>query len=626
MRFRDMLLSTALGSGMLWLVGPASANDKNLTVRPESQHATANSDADVLKIQQLIEQLGSNDFLTRREAESQLIALGAMAFDHLQDAQNNADLEIATQAKYLLHRIAVDYWIRSDDPEEVRELMRAYAKVAPTQRREIIVQLAALKDGMGVAALSRISHFELSPPLAKYAALAVLEGQERHVALADKIAARIRQEIGDSPRDTSLWLRTYADQLQDSETISPQWLSLIDAEIALLADEPEATNQDIVMLLMQFHIQLCADQHHPAELFESLRRRIDLVDSSDGQAGAQRKSRSRDFLAKTLLWTMKQQEWDALDLMEARYSELLKQDRLLLYLVAIARSERGQDAEGAEIAGRAFALVAPDNTQRTNIADVIAEYGHHDWAEQEWRFVIDHAEVVSQESMVARRSLASWSLHDRGEDQQAADLMAEVCEAVDADPQLKRSVMQENELRYLMSDLRKSREFFTACVLEKQGDHAAQRKHLDLAYAYQIDMQDPDILIAMYRLPDQDEAYHAKVQERIRQAANDVDQLIEKYPDEALWYNHWAWLVSNTEGDFAKAIRYSHRSLELSPDSPSYLDTLGRCYYAAGDLENAIKYQRQAVEKHPQVQVMRRQLAMFEDVLAGKNTKTKGQP
>ena len=66
-------------------------------------------------------------------------------------------------------------------------------------------------------------------------------------------------------------------------------------------------------------------------------------------------------------------------------------------------------------------------------------------------------------------------------------------------------------------------------------------------------------------------------------------------------YNQWAWLVTNTEGDFAQAVQHSLRSLELAPDEPSYLDTLGRCYFAAGDVENAIKSQRKAVELAPAI-------------------------
>ncbi len=601
------------------------ASDENLTVRPGKQSSAETSGTDASRIKRLISQLGSEDFLSRREAESQLLALGAAAFDHLQEAQKDADLEIATQAEYLLHRITVDYWTRPDDPAEVRELMSAYAETSPAQQREIIGQLSALKEGVGTAALSRIAHFELSPRLAKYASLAVLTASQKRQDVADNIAASIRLEIGDSPREAAVWLRTYANQLQEPTIISPDWSSLIDAEVSQLTAEPEGTSLDIVAQLMQFHVNLCADKQHPRELFESLRRRIEFMVEHEDQPGAKQEKRLRDILAKTLIWTMKQEEWGALNEVESHYSEQIKQDRLLLYLVAIGLSSRGEDADAEEMANRAFALAGNDSLERTNIADIIAEYGHHDWAEQEWRHVIDQAEIVSKESMEARRSLASWCLHDRGEDQAAADLLAEVCEVVDGDPQLKQSILQDNELRYLVSDIRKSREFFTACALEQQGNYAAQRKHLDLAYAYQTDMQDPDILIAMYRLPDQDEAYRAKVQERIRQAANDVDQLIERYPNEALWYNHWAWLVSNTEGDYAKAVRYSHRSLELSPDTPSYLDTLGRCYYATGDLENAIKYQRQAVEKHPQVQVMRRQLATFEEALS-RTQKSKGTP
>ncbi len=49
--------------------------------------------------------------------------------------------------------------------------------------------------------------------------------------------------------------------------------------------------------------------------------------------------------------------------------------------------------------------------------------------------------------------------------------------------------------------------------------------------------------------------------------------------------NQFAWLVANTQGDVQAALESSRRSLELIPDDPGYLDTLGRCYFAAGDLE-----------------------------------------
>ena len=83
-------------------------------------------------------------------------------------------------------------------------------------------------------------------------------------------------------------------------------------------------------------------------------------------------------------------------------------------------------------------------------------------------------------------------------------------------------------------------------------------------------------------------------------------------------------MVSNTEGDFQRALRYSHRSLELNLGGDSvaggYLDTLGQCYYAVGDFENAVKCERQAIEKVDYVQVMHRQLDVFEKALAQKKS------
>ena len=65
----------------------------------------------------------------------------------------------------------------------------------------------------------------------------------------------------------------------------------------------------------------------------------------------------------------------------------------------------------------------------------------------------------------------------------------------------------------------------------------------------------------------------------------------------------------------------SHKSLEIRPDTGGYLDTLGRCYYAKGDLENAVKYQSKAVELDPHSQQIRRQLKVFQDELAKKKSR-----
>jgi tetratricopeptide (TPR) repeat protein len=96
---------------------------------------------------------------------------------------------------------------------------------------------------------------------------------------------------------------------------------------------------------------------------------------------------------------------------------------------------------------------------------------------------------------------------------------------------------------------------------------------------------------------------------------------IAKEPTDANSYNQLAWLVGNTEGNYQEALECSLKSLELRPNTAAYLDTLGRCYYAAKDYHNALKHQRMAVERDPHSKQMRRQLALFEKAVEGQSPK-----
>ena len=122
----------------------------------------------------------------------------------------------------------------------------------------------------------------------------------------------------------------------------------------------------------------------------------------------------------------------------------------------------------------------------------------------------------------------------------------------------------------------------------------------------------------MFRVADADDAWMADTRKRIQKLSKEIEEKIEENPNDSVAYNQWAWLVANTEGDFQKAVRYSRRSLELDPGTASFLDTLGRCYYSAGNYEKAIESQREAVRLIPHMQVMQRQLKVFEKTLSEK--------
>src|SRR5207249_11217215 len=54
-----------------------------------------------------------------------------------------------------------------------------------------------------------------------------------------------------------------------------------------------------------------------------------------------------------------------------------------------------------------------------------------------------------------------------------------------------------------------------------------------------------------------------------------------------------------------------------------FLDTLGRCYYGAGDLPNSVKYQSMAVALSPDSGQIRRQLDFFKKEAADRGVEVK---
>lgn len=604
-RFAILLLTFAAT-----IAAAASAEVPESSPRLARTTPNANGRGDRSGIDQLISQLGSDQYFFRRHAEEQLIERGADVFDHLQVAEEDADLEIATRAHYILQRIQID-WVQPEDSTAVQAAMKGYGKLSKAERLERMEQLIALANDEGLAALCRIARYDPSSQLARGAALLVMRSDVAPARVSGRVAT-IRQELGKSQRAPVEWLRAYREQLEQPERVIDRWLTLIDEEAARLAEDSPDTKAMLVFELISFHLNLCRENPRPEAIFASLQRRTDLYVRQEG--------RLRSGLMFAMNWLWENEQWEALELLEDHYDKAIREERLLIYLAAAARWKQGRDELAEEFAERAYKMEADDTAERAGIGDLIGEMGRHDWAEKEWWYVVevfpvlDSNSMPNSNSMSARRSLALLRLHDRGEDRRAAEMMAELSGALEADPKIKRSIQRDANGRYQLNQLHAQEDYFLACQAAADGKPEEQRKYLESACAR--DPKDPDVLIAMYRLKDVDEKFRKRTEMRIQQAVRTVEGYIKQEPDNAQWHNHWAWLVSNTEGDYAEAVKHSLRSLELSPDSPSYLDTLGRCYYAVGELENAIRTQREAVSRHPHMQVMRNQLDLFESDLA----------
>lgn len=103
------------------------------------------------------------------------------------------------------------------------------------------------------------------------------------------------------------------------------------------------------------------------------------------------------------------------------------------------------------------------------------------------------------------------------------------------------------------------------------------------------------------------------------------EELAKANWDDPMVMNQLAWFVVDTEGiktrDLDFALRLAKRGVELDENNPAILDTLARVYYEKGDLTEAIKWQKKAVEhaeEGPMAEDIRTTLKKYQDQQAKK--------
>jgi tetratricopeptide (TPR) repeat protein len=246
-----------------------------------------------------------------------------------------------------------------------------------------------------------------------------------------------------------------------------------------------------------------------------------------------------------------------------------------------------------------------------------------EWAEGEYRRAIAIGPAGQMWSLQGQYLLGE-SLHDRQIDDQAAKVLDEATRDMEA----VIAQMQEVPGGRSLSTVRARAHYFHALHYGRKGDTEKRKRHL--LEGLGEDQYDAEILIELFRVPDLESSVRDRVRKLIQESRANYQRQIAGSPEDDTPYNQLAWLVSNTEGDFKEAIKASQKSidivLKLPEESPKrdslagHIDTLARCYFAAGDYENAVKNQKRAIELEPHSQQMKRQLAEFEAALAKKKT------
>jgi tetratricopeptide (TPR) repeat protein len=586
------------------------------------------ADSSPQRLRQLVQELGDKDYFVRERAQTELAALGFEAFDVLSEATASDDQEVATRARYLLRQMQVE-WSDRDDPHEVKQLLQDYESQKDAERQTTMHQLATLKKGIGIPALCRLVRYEKSALLSRQAAIEVLDAMKPGAAPEKEVVAAVRKALEKSHRAGAGWLLTYARFGEDPATAAGPWNKLVDAEESLLQGSSDETTKEIVVALVRFQVARLKKLGRNDDVLAALRRLIRL---ENGEAEA---------LVELVQWLIEQKAWKAVDEVADRFPAVIASDANLSYAMAEAQLAQGRQGRADELAAQAL-KINPGKEPRAVYSHYMAasnlqSRGLFAWAKPEYRHVLDASPPAAPLAMRAAYGLAEID-HDQGDDLPAAELLQTTLNAAAAVPPANPST---GNYFPVTPEMRSQMDYFFACHWEHKGDHVKARAHLEKALA--ANPSDVDVLIACYRIPNQTPEFHKKIQglirdqvqatrEKINEEREETDEgKKEKEKEKAAAYNLLAWLVANTEGDLDEALKASQKSLELlhdsgnDRDSGGYYDTLGRVYFAKGDLQNAVTYQTKAAELDPHSGLVRRQLELFRKTLAEKNAGKKPQ-
>jgi tetratricopeptide (TPR) repeat protein len=525
------------------------------------------------KIAQLIDQLGHTSFAMRERAQRELAKIGGEAFDALAIAQEDADVERAMRARFLMRSIRIE-WTSKDDPSWVRKIMKDYNSADEAERVEALDSLERAGLG-GLPAICRIVHFDKSERVAKYAALkiAALEPKSQAVrATRDKIVtANISPRV---KRPAADWARMFVDSHGDFDAAATAWTKRIAAEQKVLVQDPTQTSSQLVALLLS----------------ELLDRLID------------------------------RQRWDELKTISGQFTKITDGNWRLLYALAWAEKLQGRDKAAQAAALKVFKINPKDALAHWRAARELMDQGMIDWSEREFRHVIDSTSAFSRAGLNSQLQLGSM-LHDQLRDEDAAKALQAAIDALKAEVK-NRGLGRIDAVKNIIDDISARMHFYHSVHHLERGNQAKQIEHLKQAVL--ADPADADVLIALYRLPKGDAELHKETLAHIKKAAAAFRKDIRQRPDSAFPYNQCAWLVGNTtadvnQDDADEAIRFSQKSLELQPDTGGYLDTLAHCYFTKKDYAAAVKYQRLAVKYDPHSKLIAKKLGVFEKALERAN-------
>ena len=594
-----------------------------------------------------IDQLGDPSFIKRQLAKAELEKTGLLAFEQLRLASSHPNIEIASNAQYLLDSMRV-VWTLTTDSFEVQRLLKDYNDFQPNQRMVRMQRLASLRRLDAYRALLRLMRYENNEDLSKCAALYVMDAiLEEPTTPAILWPELIRTSIGESKRTSALWLNQLLQVIEHQSTDFNAWLKFTQAERKLLESNSDKTSESTVKRLVRWTAKWLTTTGRREEAVAFLQPSLELLGTNPAS--------SMDDVA----WLLEVGLPEAVIQLAQQKPELFSKRPRNRYLLAEAYLKQGDAPTAQRMAGEARDLVrslpiAPridgkldgEARQRLDTARGLTLRGMFDWAEQEMIRAAalrrSPGDLSNSAELDVRYALASFYWEANQPALAAATWL----------PILKRSgllledgsynpkpTQGDKDLLKVMSEEEDASEgqpfttyapahyfFYLGLAKINEGNWAQARQ--ELRQAIELFGFNPDFMIALLKASQGDAATETELNRAIAKleihyrerlvakeaeltgATSRTERLRCEW-DIASYCNQLAWLLAGTHRKPREAIALSERSLALREEESVYLDTLARCYFSAGETDKAIEIQSRAVRQTPYERQMVRQLDEF---------------
>lgn len=333
---------------------------------------------------------------------------------------------------------------------------------------------------------------------------------------------------------------------------------------ALLAKDLETAQSEAERLIARF------PRWYKSYLLLS---RIQLARSDDEAArrlladAAERFPDEREVISAYVKLLMSSQEYDSAYKHLLRLYEKERDDEEVNYWLAMLAMEFNRDAEAGKYLSHLYGLGKRKNAAAFYLG-VIAERGGDQELALGWFRKVADGELRFQAQIAVVRILG-----ERGEVDEARNQL-----------QALRIAMPEHSVELYLAEVELLRE------------HGGSDQVIALfAQALATNPDNEDLLYAR--------ALFAVTIDRMEILEQDLARVLEINPDNADALNALGYTLADKTDRIAEAYDYIRRALELKPDAPAIMDSMGWVLYRMGRHDESLRYLRQAFEALPDAEI-----------------------